>query len=150
MAGLLHADVAARVRSIIDAGTTVAVVTDPGPESPTESIIVDFEPSTFTMSHKMRAGTGAIATEIVLRVGIETHGMGSTAPTVQARWFAIASEVIDALRADRSLAAGGTIAGVLGVSGDGEVRGPSTAALPDGSGWACLGDVIVRVRTDVC
>lgn len=145
-----HAQVAERVRSIIDAGTTVAVVTDPGPESPMESILVDFESSTFTLGQRMRPGSGSLATTVVLRVSIETHRPGLSATATQARWFEIANEVMAALRADRGLAAGGAITGVVGMSGDGEIRGPGTAALGDGSGWVCQGDLVVSILTDLC
>jgi hypothetical protein len=153
MSSFLNHTVAQRVRLILSLATTVTVLgsdVEPGPEAPSESFLVDHEPSTWTFP-TMRSGTRSLETMIGLRVGVETHQRGLSSAATQARWFELADVVMDAIRADPTLqAAHGAITGVLGVVGEGEVRGPFTGALPDNTGWACLGDLLLSVRTRVC
>lgn len=151
---LLHYTVAERLRAILATNAlSVQVITEPDTQTPRESILVDFADSEFEFPRFK--GGGAMQplrfTSLEFRVGIEAHEPGMSAIETQARWVAIASTVLDLVRTNPTLQTGYTaITGLLGVTGNGRVRGPFTGRTGDGSGWVCVGDVIVPVRTDIC
>lgn len=149
----VHADTAERVRTILAANTLgVAVITEPDTETPREAFLVEFDVSDFECRKFKGAGAARpITSTFTLRVGIETHVPGTTAVAAQARWFDLASELLDLLRADPTLqAVHGPIVSLLGMTGQGQIRGPITQRLADNTGWACVGDVFVPFRSDIC
>jgi hypothetical protein len=148
----VHAETAVRVREILATNSLgVEVITEPDSQTPRESILVDFDVTDFEFRKFKGAGQARpITATFTLRVGVETHVPGSSAVGAQARWFAMAGEVLDLLRADPTLQASGAIVSLLGMTGQGSIRGPFTSRLPDNSGYACIGDVFVPFRSDVC
>lgn len=155
MSSLLHAVVAQRLRSILTTALAAqpeprpAVVTEPDIETPRESFLIDFGPGTWQWP-TMRAGARSLATTIAIRVGITTEVPGMSAAGAQARWIALANVVLDALRADPTLQATGAIEGLLGVTGNGETRGPFTSRLPENTGYGCFGDLVINITTRNC
>lgn len=149
----IHATVAERLRVILATNSLgVAVITEPDTETPRESFLVDFESTDFEFTRFKGGGAARpLSMTLTLRVGIETHIPGGTAVVTQARWFAMASAVMDLLRANPTLQTGySAIASLQGITDDGQIRGPFTGRLPDNSGWSCVGDVLIPLRTNAC
>jgi hypothetical protein len=152
---LLHHSVAQRLRAILATNALgVAVISEPDVQTPRESILIDFPVQTdFDFPHFKGGGAPQPIrfNELEFRIGIEAHSPGLSAIDTQARWVAIGSAVLDLVRANPTLQTGySAIVGLLGVSGVGSVRGPFTGRLPDNTGWSCLGDILIPIRTNVC
>lgn len=144
--------VAERVRSMIEGplrglDLPVEVVEDPTlPKH--EMVIVDLDGGSFTFP-RIRAGGGLpVAVSFGVRVGITAAMPGSGPVAQQARWAEIASVVLATVAATPALDDGGVIPAVLGLGSEGQIVGPGTQPLADGTGWQCAGHLIFQIRSD--